>query len=57
MPKTEASLPTASLGWLLIRYVFDDHEGRDVATVDIHGAFLPTRITADEKEVHVVLDE
>lgn len=54
--KTEASSPTTSLAGLIITCVIDAYEGRDVTTVDIPGAFLQTRMPANEKEVHVVLD-
>lgn len=37
--------------------VIDAYEGRDVATVDIPGAFLQTKWPSDEKKVHVVLDD
>ena len=54
--KAEASSPTTSLAELIITCVLDAYEGRDIVTVDIPGASLQTRLPANEKEVHVVLD-
>ena len=48
--------PTASLAGLIITCVIDSHEKRDVATVDIPGAFLQTKMPQNEDDVHVVLD-
>ena len=56
IPKGEASSPTASLAGLIITCVIDAYEGRKVATADIPGAFLQTKMPKDEKDVHVVLD-
>ena len=36
--------------------MIDAFEGRDVATVDIPGAFLQTKMPEDEEDVHVILD-
>jgi len=36
--------------------MIDAFEHRDVATVDIPGAFLQTRMPEDERDVHVILD-
>ena len=40
--KQDTASPTASLAGLIITYVIDAHKKRDVATVDIPGAFLQT---------------
>jgi hypothetical protein len=56
IPKGEASSPTASLAGLIITCVIDAYEGRKVATADIPGAFLQTKMPKNEKDVHVVLD-
>ena len=55
-PKIETSSPTASLAGIMLTCMIDTYEGRDVATVDIPGAFLQTRMLASEKDVHVILD-
>ncbi len=54
--KIETSSPTASLAGIMLTCMIDAFERRDVATVDIPGAFLQTRMPDDEKDVHVVLD-
>lgn len=57
IPKTETSLPTASLlGIMLTCKIVEAFEQRDVATVDIPGAILQTKMPEDEEDVHVVLD-
>lgn len=55
-PKSETSSPTASLAGILLTCMIDAFERRDVATVDIPGAFLQTKMPEDEEDVHVVLD-
>ena len=55
--KADSSSPTASLAGVMMTCVIDAYENRDVATVDIPGAFLQTKWPADEKKVHVVLDD
>jgi hypothetical protein len=47
--KEDAALPTASLEGILITVAIDVHEGRDVAVIDIPGAYLHT--LTDEKIV------
>jgi hypothetical protein len=54
--KAESSSPTASLAGMIMTCVIDAYEGRDVATVDIPGAFLQTKMPEDEEPVHVILD-
>jgi hypothetical protein len=53
-PKNETSLPTASLAGLIMTCAIDAYGGREVATVDIPGAFLQTKLPKDEDDVHVV---
>jgi hypothetical protein len=36
--------------------MIDAYENRDVATLDIPGAFLQTKMPDDEEDVHVILD-
>ena len=55
-PKIETSSPTVSLAGIMLTCMIDTYEGRDVATVDIPGAFLQTKMPKDEKDVHVILD-
>lgn len=54
--KQETSAPTVSLAALMIMCVIDMFEGRDVATLDIAGAFLQTRVPEDDEDVHVILE-
>ena len=56
IPKTETSSPTATLLGLILTCLIDAFEGRDVATLDIPGAFLQTRHPKNEDDVHVILD-
>ena len=51
--KIDRASPTASLAGLIITCVIDAHEKRDVATVDIPGAFLQTKMPNNEDDVHV----
>ena len=54
--KVETSSPTAPLAGIMLTCMIDSYEGRDVATVDIPGAFLQTKMPEGERDVHVVLD-
>ena len=54
--KIYTASPTASLAGLIITRVIDAHVKLDVATVDIPGAFLQTKMPKNEDNVHVVLD-
>ena len=54
--KIETSSPTASLAGIMLTCMIDTFEHRDVATVDIPGAFLQTKMPEDDEDVHVVLD-
>ena len=54
--KSETSSPTASLAGIMLTCMIDAFEKRDVATVDIPGAFLQTKMPKDEDDVHVILD-
>ena len=54
--KIETSSLTASLIGIMLTCMIDVFERRDVATVDIPGAFIQTKMPKDEKDVHVVLD-
>ena len=38
------------------KYIIDPFKRRDVATVDIPGAFLRTKMPKGEDNVHVILD-
>jgi hypothetical protein len=53
--KSESS-QTASLAGVMLTCVIGAFEGRDLATCDILGAFLKTKIPDDEEEIQVVLD-
>ena len=55
--KSDSSSPTAFLAGVMTTCVIDAYEQRDVATVDIPGAFLQTKMPKDEKKVHVILDD
>ena len=54
--KGESSSPTATHAGLILTCIIDAFEGRDVATVDIPGAFLQAKLPPDEEKIHVVLD-
>ena len=56
IPKAEASSPTATLMGIMLTCMIDAYEKRDVATVDIPGAFLQTKVPKDDRDIHVVLD-
>ena len=45
--KEEATSPTVALESVLLTSVIDAHKGRDVAVVDIPGAFLQTDLDDD----------
>jgi hypothetical protein len=53
--KDEASSPTVNLHALFLTCIQDSLEGRDVATVDIPGAFLQTVMPPHEDPVHIKL--
>ena len=36
--------------------VIDAYEGRDVATLDVPGAFLQAKLPEEDRDVHVILD-
>jgi hypothetical protein len=54
--KSEAPSPTASPAGVMLTCVIDAFEERNVATCDIPGAFLQTKLPDHEEEIHVVLD-
>ena len=56
MGKDETSSPTASLAGLLMTCVINAYKNRDVATLDIPGAFLQAKQPDGDKDVHVMLD-
>ena len=49
--------PTTSLASIMLTCMIDTFEKRDVATLDIPGAFLQTKMTKREGDVHVILDD
>jgi hypothetical protein len=55
-PKNKTSLPTASLAGLILTCIIDAYKNRDVATVDLPGAFLQTKMPDDEDDMYAVLD-
>ena len=55
-PKNETSLPTCTLARLIMACVIDAFEMRDVATVDIPGAFLQTKMPDNEEDIHVLIE-
>ena len=56
IPKAEASSPTATLTGIMLTCMIDAYEKRDVATADIPGAFIQTKMPEEDRDVHVVLD-
>ena len=56
IPKAEASSPTATLAGIMLTCMVDAYEKRDVATADIPGAFIQTKMPKEDRDVHVVLD-
>ena len=55
-PKSETSSPTCTLAGLIMTCVIDAFEHRDVATADLPGAFLQTKVPDDEPDVHVMIE-
>ena len=53
--KQDTAAPTVLQASLVISCVIDAFENRDVATLDIPGAFLQTKMPDDKDEVHVIL--
>ena len=53
--KMGTSSPTASQAGIFLTCMIDAYEKRDVATQDIADAFLQTKMSKDEKDVHVML--
>ena len=53
--KDEVSSPTVSLDTLFLSVAIDSFEGRDVATVDVPGAFLQTKLKENDEEIFMVL--
>ena len=49
-------MPTASLAAIMLTCMIDAFEKRDVATANIPGAFLQTKMPKGEDDVHVILD-
>jgi len=56
MTKMETSSPTASLAGLIMTCVIDAYENREIATVDVPGAFLQAKQPKEDKDIHVILD-
>ena len=54
--KQDTAAPTVAHASLVISCVIDAFENHDVATLDIPGAFLQTKMPDDEDEVHVILE-
>ena len=54
--KEDASSPTVSYDSLILSCAIDAHEGRNVITADIPGAFLQSKL-ADDEEILIVLRE
>ena len=54
--KIETSSPTAALTAIMLTCMIDAYEKRDVATVDIPGAFVQTKMPKAGKDVHVIFD-
>ena len=55
MTKEETTSPTVMNENVFITATIDAHEGRDVATVDVPGAFLHTDVDPNDETVHMVL--
>ena len=55
-PKSDTSSPTYTLAGLIMTCVIDAFERRDVATADLHGAFLQTKMPDDEPDVHAMIE-
>ena len=56
MKKIDTSSPTASLVEIMLTCMINAFEKRDIATVDISGAFLQTKMSKGEDDVYVILD-
>ena len=54
--KIDTSSRTASLAAIMLTCMIDAFEKRDVATADIPGTFLQTKMPKGEDDVHVILD-
>ena len=54
--KIETSSPTAALTAIMLTCMIGAFEKRDVATVDIPGVFLQTKMLKGEDDEHVILD-
>ena len=54
--KNETSSPTAALPAIMLTCTIDAFEKRDIATVDIPGVSLQTKISKEEHDVHVILE-
>ena len=54
--RIEASSSTPALTAIMLTSTIDAFEKRDVATVDIPGAFLQTKMPKEEEDVQVILD-
>jgi hypothetical protein len=54
--KSETSSSTCTLAGLIMTCVVDVFEHRDVATADLPGAFLQTKMSDDEPDAHVMLE-
>ena len=56
MTKIETSSPTASLAGLIMACLIDTCEGRDMAALEIPGAFLQAKHPTEDKDMHTLLD-
>ena len=54
--KIKTTSPTTALTAIMLTCMIDAFEKRDVATGDIPGAFLQTKMPKEEKDVQVILD-
>lgn len=54
--KIKSSSPMASLAGLNMTYIINAFERGDIVTLDIPGAFLQTKMPADKRDIHVILD-
>lgn len=54
--ENKTSSPTASLAGLILTCIIDEYENRDVAPVDLPGAFLQTKMPENEDDVYIMLD-
>ena len=52
----DASSQTTSLAAIMLMCMIDAFKKRDVATVDITGTFLQTKMPKREDDMHVILD-